>query len=155
MKLNLNKQWFEQRIRAETCDVAAGVSSPLPTTSQPDLQEIEGLAFGRLIELLRRAQRLSVSALAAKANVSVEEIVCIEGDAKFTLDPQSVQRLADVFQLPPRALEALSSRAFAHSPRLHQAAVSFAADSAKISELTAEEQAALAGFVKVLSSQDG
>ena len=105
MKLHLNKEWFENRIQPdEDFEVGAGVptgtSECTDKTSASDQEQAtdeefaETLAFGTLIEFMRRDRRLSVEQLASAARVEVAEIVKIEFDPKYVPHPRSVHQLA-------------------------------------------------------------
>jgi len=165
MKLQLSKEWFENRIQPdEDFEVGAGV----PTDTQEcandtsgneqeqmtDEEFAETLAFGTLIQFMRRDRRLSVEQLASAARVDVAEIVKIEFDPKYVPHPRSVHQLATFFELPQRALLKLSNVTMVHNNQLRDAAYRFAANSSKIAELSHEERVAMTEFVEFLGTQD-
>lgn len=165
MKLQLNKDWFENRIQPnEDFEVGAGVPTPKPVSTdktsgsdqeQPtDGEFTETPAFGTLIEFMRRDRRLSVEQLASGARVEVAEIVKIEFDPKYIPHPRSVHQLARFFDLPQRALLKLSNVKTVHNLQLRDAAYRFAANSSKIAELSSEERVAMTEFVQFLGTQD-
>lgn len=113
MKLNLSKEWYENRIQPdEEFEVGAGCPPASSTgdettgaAQEPVTDEglAENVAFGTLIQLLRRDRRLTVEDLASSAGVDVAEIVKIELDPKYVPHPRSVHQLARFFDLPQRA----------------------------------------------------
>jgi len=165
MKLQLSKGWFENRIQPnEDFEVGAGVPAGTPECTdktsgsdqeQPTDEEFaETLAFGTLIEFMRRDRRLSVEQLASAARVEVAELVKIEFDPKYVPHPRSVHQLARFFDLPQRALLKLSNVTTVHNIQLRDAAYRFAANSSKIAELSREERVAMTEFVEFLGTQD-
>lgn len=165
MKLQLSKEWFENRIQPEEdfevgAGVPTGTSECTDTTSASDQEQAtdeefaETLAFGTLIEFMRRDRRLSVEQLASAARVEVAEIVKIEFDPKYVPHPRSVHQLAMFFELPQRALLKLSNVTTVHNIQLRDAAYRFAANSSKIAELSHEERVAMTEFVEFLGTQD-
>ena len=167
MKLQLNKEWFENRIQAdEDFEVGAGVpvemgesglksDGDVLKSSSGDDEFAETLAFGTLIEFMRRDRQLSIEQLASNARVDVAEIVKIEYDPKYVPQPRSVHQLARYFGLPQRALLKLSNVTTVHNHQLRDAAFRFAANSSKIAELSHEERVAMTEFVQFLGTQDG
>jgi HTH-type transcriptional regulator, competence development regulator len=165
MKLQLSKEWFENRIQPnEDFEVGAGVPPGTPEcadkTSGSDQEQAtdeefaETLAFGTLIEFMRRDRRLSVEQLASAARVDVTEIVKIEYDPRYVPHPRSVHQLARFFDLPQRTLLKLSNVTTVHNAQLRDAAYRFAANSSKIAELSHEERVAMTEFVEFLGTQD-
>lgn len=164
MKLQLSKEWFENRIQPnEDFEVGAGVPAGAPectdkTSTSDQVQPTddkfaETLAFGTLIEFLRRDRRLSVEQLASAARVEVAELVKIEFDPKYAPHPRAVHQLARFFDLPQQALLKLSNVTPSDDPELRQAAKRFAVNSSKVAELSREERVAMAEFVEFLVTQ--
>lgn len=165
MKLQLNKEWFENRIQPDE-DFEVGAGAPMDAAecahniSGDDQEQFsdeefaETLAFGTLIQFLRRDRRLSVEQLASDARLDVAEIVKIEFDPKYIPHPRSVHQLASFFGMPQRALLKLSNVTTVHNNQLRDAAYRFAANSSKIAELSHEERVAMTEFVQFLGTQD-
>ena len=164
MKMNLNKEWFEKRIDHDS-HLEVGAGNPCPdgqSSGEHGSQEqltnpedfFETLAFGTLIELLRRDRQLTIEHLASEARVELSELVNIEFDPKYVPSPRCVYQLASYFEIPQRSLLKLSNVTTVHSDKLRDAAVRFAANASNISQLSREERVALTDFVAFLSSQD-
>lgn len=164
MKMNLNKEWFEKRIDHHA-QMEVGAGNPCPDGISPNDRTAEDtmpstedfsetLAFGTLIEFLRRDRQLTIEHLASEARVELSELVSIEFDPKYVPSPRCVFQLASFFELPQRSLLKLSNVTTVHSDKLRDAAVRFAANASNISQLSREERVALADFVAFLSNQD-
>ncbi len=163
MKLNLSKKWYEQRIALEgDLEVGAGMpweklgiqGKPQSTEEQTQEELVERLAFGSLVQMLRRKKGLSIEQLADAANIDAMEIISIENEPKYLPRPRTVHQLSETFRLPERSLTRLSNLTTVHDTKLRDAAVRFAAHSSPVTELTGEESCALNEFVAYLSSQN-
>ncbi len=161
MKLELNREWFEDRINSEdNCEIGAGGAASEPIagakirlSQHPEDDFVEMYAFGALVELLRRDRMLSIEELAAKARVTAVELLNIENDPKYVPKPRTVHQLAEFFEIPQRSLLKLANVTTVHNDRLRDAAVRFAASSSQVMKLNREERVALTEFVEFLSSQ--
>jgi transcriptional regulator with XRE-family HTH domain len=107
-------------------------------------------ALAQLVEWQRRKLRWSVEDLAEKANVEVEDVLAIE-TGEGTPEPRTLFNLAAAINLPPQKLMHLAGLVASRDPRLEKAAVRFAARSAPIEALTADQAAALEEFVRVIA----
>ncbi len=165
MKLRLSKKWFDTRIQPdEDFQVGAGVPAdarkfaeePLGSEKEPTSGEecAETLAFGTLIQFLRRDRRLTIEELALAASVDVDEIVRIEFESGYVPCPRSVRQLAKFFGLPQRTLLELSNVTKVDNEQLREAAHRFAANASKVAELSHQERAALNEFVEFLGTHD-
>jgi HTH-type transcriptional regulator, competence development regulator len=145
----------------EGYEIAAGFSALTPDfsanvpcdCSDANVEEsVDRCAFSSLIQLLRRAKKLTVGRLAELARVEASELLMIENDMRYLPRPRTVHQLAQFFGLPENRLIELSSLKTVKNHNLQDAAVRFAANAKNISELSREEQSALNEFVKFLSS---
>jgi len=155
MKFFMSKEWVLNKAKEETgFDVVAGRQGrgvDQSTDRGPDA--VEQVAFSTLVELLRRDRGLSVSDLAEQARVDAIELVSIERLAAFLPRPRTVHQLAKFFGLPEKMLFELSSLTTVHTPEVREAAVRFAANAKRMTELDLNERHALNEFVKFLSSR--
>ena len=71
--------------------------------------------IGQSINILRRAKRMSLSSLAARANISVSLLSLIESGQRDAT-PDVLKALSESLGIPPETLEILRDRA-AHSDR--------------------------------------
>ena len=163
MKLAITREWFERRAKLEgDLEVAAGALARDPTPEQSDLESevVEAadpmrMAFGSLVESMRRQRGLSVERLAEQINLDVGDVMRIERDAHFRPEPRAVFRLAETFDLPHKALQQLSGNTIAR-PGLQEHALRFAARSGESPQkLSREEQRALEEFIAYLEKQQG
>src|SRR2546426_1026542 len=73
-----------------------------------NVEVVFSIAFGRFVHLSRRQLRLSVEALAQKAEIDPSEIVSIESDPDYVPEPSAVHQLAKAFQVPSKNLMQLA-----------------------------------------------
>ncbi|MBZ9764801.1 helix-turn-helix domain-containing protein [Mesorhizobium sp. CA8] len=159
MKLAITKEWFERRVKLEgDHEIAAGALArdPAPEAEASVASEsIDAvrLAFGSLIESLRRRKGLTIEKLAERSEIDVADIVRIERDAHFRPEPRAVYRLAQAFDLPNKALQQLSGNTSAQ-PEMQEHALRFAARSGESPQkLSRDEKKALEEFVAYLARQ--
>jgi transcriptional regulator with XRE-family HTH domain len=115
-------------------------------------QESARLALGKLVNLLRRNQGLSINQLSELASVDVSELLLIEESVDHVPSPRTVYQLSRQFDVPQLSLMELAGLA-ANDIGLKQEAVRFAASSESFHELNSDERAALAAFIAVLSQR--
>jgi transcriptional regulator with XRE-family HTH domain len=156
MNIEMSKEWFLNKIALEEgMDVAAGNIAVMPYTNAETFDEQAAnearLAFGTLVDLLRRRNGMSLEKLACDANLELGEIVRIESDFHYRPEPRTVYQLAKVFSLPVKPLMQLSGNTVSKDAELQREAVRFAARSESLEQLTAQEQAILEAFVAYLS----
>jgi HTH-type transcriptional regulator, competence development regulator len=108
-------------------------------------------AFAKLVELRRRALRMSVEELAESADVDVAELVSIELDKAEVPELRTVAKLAKALALPAQRLVELSGLATPRDARFSEAVVRFAAKSESVEKLSRTEMEALEEFVKFLA----
>ncbi|RWB19930.1 MAG: XRE family transcriptional regulator [Mesorhizobium sp.] len=159
MKLAITKEWFERRVKLEgDHEIAAGALArdPAPEAEASVASEsIDAvrLAFGSLIESMRRRKGLTIEKLAERSEIDVADIVRIERDAHFRPEPRAVYRLAQAFDLPNKALQQLSGNTYAQ-PEMQEHALRFAARSGESPQkLSRDEKKALEEFVAYLARQ--
>lgn len=109
--------------------------------------------FGRLIQLSRRSQGLSMEALAKKANIDLQELFGIEHHSSDAPSPRTIFQLASELSLPQEKLMQLCGLAESRDDDLQSAALRFAARSDPTTQLTKEEKVALEEFVGVLTDR--
>jgi HTH-type transcriptional regulator, competence development regulator len=161
MRIDRTKGWWLALADSEGDEpVGVGLSARGPDRCAGALHPVtppaEGtlIAFGKLVELMRRRSKLSVEQLADKASLDVSELMKIEEGMARSPEPRTVYRLAQTFKLPEQRLMQLAGLAVANDSGLQLEAVRFAARSESIQKLTREENAALEAFIAVLSRQE-
>ena len=115
--------------------------------------EEPNIAFGRLINLMRRRWRVSLERLAKDADVTVTELVEIESDTRYKPALRTTYQLANYFKIPRAGFMQVAGLTALKNAHLSDEAVRFAARAEPTAELTPEENAALEAFVAVLSKQ--
>ncbi|WJI57285.1 MULTISPECIES: helix-turn-helix transcriptional regulator [unclassified Mesorhizobium] len=162
MKLAITREWFERKAELEgDLEIAAGLLARDPSpvdaadqraSSQSDTQP--RIAFGSLVEYLRRKRGLSMEMLAEKASIDIVEVMNIERDAHFRPEPRTVYQIATTFGLPNKALLQLSGNSTARDTAIHEHALRFAARSGEsVQSLSKEEKRALEEFIAFLARQ--
>jgi len=145
MATHRDETWWKTRAqREEGHYIGAGslaLDPQFADTSRPQLVEREQtrVAFGKLIELMRRRKGWTVEELASEADLAVPP------------EPRAVYQLAKVFEIPQINLMQVSGLTVPRDPNLRQETVRFAARSQSVEKLSQSEHLALEQFVSVLS----
>ena len=160
MKLRISKEWCMRMAQLEgDAEIGAGrlAIDPVfdgdtaPVVDRDD--EEPNIAFGRLINLMRRRWRVSLERLAKDADVTVTELVEIESDTRYKPALRTTYQLANYFKMPRAGFMQVAGLTALKNAHLSDEAVRFAARAEPTAELTPEENAALEAFVAVLSKQ--
>jgi transcriptional regulator with XRE-family HTH domain len=176
MKLEITKEWCLAAARREgDVEVGAGrlAFDPKPeiegttsvqTPSFDTKPKIEGatnvqtppveamqLAFGKLINFMRRKERWTIEDLAKRAKVDPAELLLIEKEVPHQTEPYTVYQLASVFHLNAKALQQLSGLAVVRNHQVVDEAVRFAANSDSIEKLSPEQTRSVEQFVAALN----
>ncbi|MGD1102188.1 MAG: helix-turn-helix transcriptional regulator [Terriglobia bacterium] len=154
--MNRSKEWLLKKADQEDgCFVSVGgfVDDITKIESSPQAFESTRAAFVRLLQLARRAKRLSVEEFAAKAGVELAELVKIESNEHIVPTPRTVYKIAQFLKLPEKKLMALSGLVQLKDSQFSEAAVRFAARSEPVQKLTAQEHKALEEFVMFLNDR--
>jgi HTH-type transcriptional regulator, competence development regulator len=152
--MSVSKEWLSRMAEAEdhcesfsvgglVCDL--GMLRPAVRSTV--------LAFGRLVELSRRAKGLSLLKLAETTGVDILELYALERGVEWVPEPRTVFQLSTVLNLPFGELQELSGLAEPRDELIIREAVRFAANSESTAKLSADERKALEEFVKVLSKR--
>lgn len=167
MKLHFSTEWLQRTIAADPeWDIEAG--APLTDFNQllpheaADLATIEGpkvvrlrMALGTLVRQLRLKHQMTIAELATRANVSEEELRCVEHDPHYTAKPRFLFQVSNFFDVPLNKLAQISGATHAVERGLFNNAVKYAAKSDDLSVLSAEEAQTLDAFVAYLNQQRG
>ena len=140
------------------CSVTAGRLDAEPfsheaaeRTAGPAKKEAYLAILGRLINMARRSAGLTLEQLAERADIDAREIFLIEEEAGAAPEPQVVSRLARALSLPTGKLHQLAGHVTVLDPGVSTAAYRFAARSASVQPLSADQEAALNEFVEALA----
>lgn len=112
-------------------------------------------ALGTLVNHLRRAARLTVAELAARAQVAEDDVRQVEHDPHFTAPPRLLSQLSKFFNVSLSDLSQLSGTTTVIDRVFYNNAVQYAAKSDDLTSLTAEEQAALDAYIALLNERSG
>lgn len=156
MTTEITPEWCLAMARGEVgFDIGAGLLAIDPTGSQElhenDNAEESRLALSRFVTLMRRKGGMSIEALADRADIDVGELLAIEKDAHHAPEVRTIYKLAMVFGVSQKKLMGLSGLTRPKDISYVDQAVRYAARSESIAVLSAEEQAALDGFISILS----
>ena len=160
MKIEISKEWCVRMAQHEgDGEIGAGWlaidpvfdGDPVPA----DVVEEEGasVAFGRLVNLMRRRRGMSLEQLADDADVDMADLVEVERDPHHRPELRTAYQLANYFRVSRAGLMQVAGLATPKDARLFDEGVRFAARSESTAALTPEEGAALEAFVAVLSEQ--
>jgi HTH-type transcriptional regulator, competence development regulator len=158
MKLRLSEAWYDRYFALEEgSDIAAG---SLEVTTDPTFcgealasgqSPGSDIALGTLIQFARRRRGLSQQGLSEQAQVDLADVVTIETGHGGRPTARTLYCLAESLGLPYEGLLDLSGNTAKRDERLRHAAVRFAAQTGKTSNLSDQEMAALEQFVAALS----
>jgi transcriptional regulator with XRE-family HTH domain len=160
MKLAITQEWFLRMVELEgDGEIAAGALARDPSLikaadapAAPDAFDPSRVAFGSLVEYMRRKQGLSMEKLAEEAEVDLAEVISIERDAHHRPEPRTVYQIARRFKLPNKPLLQLSGNTIARDPGVMEHALRFAARSGgSVQSLSQEEKRALEEFIAFLA----
>ena len=109
-------------------------------------------AFHLCMQMLRRKQKLTIDALAAKTDIDREELIAMERNPGYRPSPLTLHRLSRFYGIPEQRMLVLAG-AVKDVPRsISEQASRFAAQSESFANLTAEEKKALDDFMKALQN---
>jgi len=155
MKIEFTKDWCMKMAALE--GNAAIVAGSCAQALQPNLEnavaQSPAVAFGKLVQLLRRDRRLSIAELAIKVDLDLADLKGIEQNPAYKTEPRSVYKLAEFFDVPRKMLLKLSGLTAANDESLISEALRFAASSDPSAELSKEEKAALRNFIAFLNEK--
>ena len=158
MKLEIKREWCLAAARREgDGEVGAGriAFDPEPEVESAPVQalpvEAMQLAFGKLVNHLRRKENWSIEDLANHAKVDAMELLLIEKEARHQAEPHTVFQLAHVFNLNSKAMQQLAGLVVVRNQQVVAEAVRFAASSDSIEKLSAEQTRSVEQFVATLN----
>lgn len=155
MTFDISKAWcLNTGAREDGLDIGAGVIAADPAFTHEagadESTEASLLALGRFINLMRRNQRLSIEALARKADVDIGELLSLENNATHLPDVRTLYQLSEIFGVSQEKLMGLSGLTHANDNYVEEA-VRYAAKSASVEVLSEDEHIILNGLISVLS----
>ena len=153
MKLEYPKEWFQRSAEIEgEAEIGAGAPPEEHESAIPIIRPLgTRIAFGHFVALWRRNKGWNAEQLAKAAGIDTEEILEIEHDPQSEPEPNAVFKLAQVFEVAPKALFQIAGLRRDYSPKLRDKAIQFAACSEAISALEPHELEAFEAFVTALS----
>lgn len=160
MKFHIPATWCEDMARKEIgMEIGAGLLSIDPSfaeeksVSNNSFSEDSKIPLNRFVHLMRRKKGLTLEQLADQADIDLGDLLNIEEDAHFTPDVRAIYKLSKIFDVSQKKLMALSGLTKPKNKEYVEEAVRYAARSASIEQLSADEQAALEGLITVLSER--
>lgn len=150
--MNQNIDWLRERARLEANQpidagfILCGQIKPDRTGSVVSSLN----ALGKFVELSRRKRRLSLEALAEKADVDLSELVMIEMGTSEEPAPRTIHCLAKTLHVKSERLMELAGLKCPRDTQMSGAAVRFAARSESLAALSREEGQALQEFLSAM-----
>jgi len=136
------------------CSVTAGVSMPEERPAPVGAVPANALlALGRFVVLSRRKLGLSVPALAAAADLDVDDVREIEASAAEACEPRILVRLARALNRPQNELLYLAGLMQPREVGLSYQGIKFAASAEPSMALTTEEENELSAFFTFLDAR--
>jgi transcriptional regulator with XRE-family HTH domain len=163
MKLLFTADWLRRKIASDPdVETEAGrpLANPLPIADiergkvavMPERNVVQlRIALGTLVHQLRLRERLTLQELAARADVSEEELRQVETNPTYTARPRLIYHLSHFFGVSLNNLSQMSGSTLAVDRRLYNEAVQYAAHSDDVAPLTDLQLEVLNGFVAVLN----
>jgi HTH-type transcriptional regulator, competence development regulator len=152
MELKIQREWLAKMAEQEAngiVSVGGLVTLAELTSKEHNVGATERSALSQLVQWQRRNLRLTMEALAKKADVDLDEVLMIETGHEAP-EARTIFKIAGALQLPPNKLMTLAGLVKDRDPSLGNAALRFAACSAPVEALTPEETRALEEFVRAL-----
>lgn len=158
MKIDVTKDWCMTMAQLEAgVEVGAGLIAADPIFDGEvvldDMRDESRLAFGHFVNLMRRGRGWSIEELADSADIEMGDILSIEEDAHYFPEARTVYQMASIFSVSQSRLMELSGLSKPKDVKFVEDAIRYAARSESIKALSDEEQAALDGFILVLSKK--
>ena len=110
-------------------------------------------AFHLCMQMLRRANGLTVDELAVKTGIDRSEVIAMERNPGYRPTPVVVYKLSEFYGIPERRMAMLAGAVRDVSTDVAQHASRFAAQSESFAKLTTEEKLVLDEFMKVLRTE--
>jgi transcriptional regulator with XRE-family HTH domain len=155
MKMNTDREWLRRKAEQEDgCFVSVGgLVESLTEREQPTNVVPMKPAFVRFVQLARRDRRLSLEEFAERVDVDLAELVKIETEEHYKPALRTVHQIAGFLNVPAKTLLALAGLLKAKDSQFQTAALKFAARSAPVEKLSAQEHSDLEEIVKLLCEQ--
>lgn len=110
-------------------------------------------ALGVVVRDLRLKQGLSISELAARAQISKDELQKVEEDPSYTARPRLIYQLSKYFDFPLATLSQMSGATEEVDPTVCKEVLKYAAYSDGRSSLSEEQKEVLDNFVCVVNER--
>lgn len=160
MKFHIPAAWCENMARKEMgMEIGVGLLAidPFFLEEKPARDNTCGddsiIPLNRFVHLMRRNKGLTLEQLANQADIDLADLLNIEEDAHYLPEVRAIYNLSKVFNVSQKKMMGLSGLTKPKNKEYIEEAVRYAARSASIEQLSAEEQAALEGFISVLSEK--
>ncbi len=153
MRMNSDKKWLKKKAEQENgCYVSVGgLVQKLEQTGAGGSNVIPiKHAFVRFEQLARRERGLSLEEFAERVDVGLAELLKIETEERHQPAIRTVHKIAAFLDVPARKLMALAGLLQVKDTEFQNAALRFAARSARVEKLSRAEHSDLEQIVKVL-----
>jgi transcriptional regulator with XRE-family HTH domain len=109
-------------------------------------------AFHLCMQMLRRKQKLTIDALAAKTELDRDELIAMERNPGYRPSPLTLHKISRFYGIPEQKMLVLVGAVKDVPHNISEHASRFAAQSESFANLSAEEKKALDDFMKALQS---
>ena len=119
--------WYRRKVmEIGDSDFGAG---PAEGDEPPQGAAALGIAFGSLVQLERRARKLSIEAMAEALDIAEDDLRNIEHNPGYRARPRTIINIAKGFELPAKELIKLAGAAASNDSNFEKMALKFAAHS--------------------------
>jgi transcriptional regulator with XRE-family HTH domain len=168
MESKYSNDWLRRKIATDPDEDPEAGPSVLPVilaagraSAHPESFAVAGertgvpmrIALGVLVRQLRSDAGLTIAELAVRADISEEELRCVEHDPHYTARARLIHQLSAYFSVSLTMLSQMAGATHEVDRVLFNESVRFAARSDDVSTLTAEDRATLHAFVALLNER--
>jgi transcriptional regulator with XRE-family HTH domain len=121
------------------------------TAKDPEVGTLR-YAFHLCMQMLRRKQKLTIDALAAKTDLDRDELIAMERNPGYRPSPLTLHKLSHFYGIPEKRMLVLAGAVKDVPRNISEQASRFAAQSESFANLTGEEKKALDDFMKALQN---
>jgi transcriptional regulator with XRE-family HTH domain len=167
MKMKITKKWLLKNAeRDQDLEVTAGflsddklsaVYGSQKNEQEDQIEDIESrlTALAKLVNIRRRIQGWTLEQLADKADVDLQDVVCLEQGIPVHLSVRTIHKLSGVLDLPHSGLLRLSGATVQRKDDFIEQALKFVARSQPETKPTKQEIKVFEKYVKFLAEEQG
>jgi HTH-type transcriptional regulator, competence development regulator len=166
MKMKITKEWLLKNAeRDQDLEVTAGFLSNdkldavygSQKQEQEEIEDIESrlVALAKLVNIQRRIKGWTLEQLADKADVDLQDVLCLEQAIPVHLSVRTIHKLSGALNLPHAGLLRLSGATVQRNDNFTEQALRFIARSQPETKPTRQEIKVFEEYVKFLAEDQG